>query len=68
MTLSIEQIKAIAKSMPLMPKLNSLHLEDTNVTDLGFSLLLKSISIDIQSFKSISFKGNRNSFGEKSYR
>ena len=42
-SLSIEQIKALSKSMPLMPNLNSLHLEDTNFTDIGFSILLKSI-------------------------
>lgn len=53
--------------MPLMPKLNSLHLEETNVTDLGFSLLLKSILLDIKSFKSITYSGNTNSFGEKAF-
>ena len=41
--LSIEQVKALAKSMPLMPNINGLHMEDTNLSDEGFAIILKSI-------------------------
>lgn len=54
--------------MPFLPKLNSLHLEDTNLTDFGFSVLLKSIEINVKPFHSITYKGVTNSFGEKSFR
>ena len=53
--------------MPLMPNINGLHLEDTNLTDEGFSILLKSIDEFILGFKSISVRGTDNKFGEKSY-
>ena len=64
---SIEQVKALAKSMPLMPNINGLHLKDTNLTDEGFSILLRSIDEYIRSFKSISVRGTDNKFGQKSY-
>ena len=52
--------------MPLMPNLNSLYLEDTNLTDIGFSIILKSIEEHIRDFKSITYKGVVNQFGQKS--
>lgn len=68
MSLSTEQIKAIAGAMTYMPVLNSLHLEDTNLTDFGFSLILRSIEINIKPFRSITYKGVTNAFGELSLR
>ena len=49
-----------------MPNLNSIYLEDTNLTDTGFSIILKSIEENIKDFKSITYKGVVNQFGEKS--
>ena len=65
--LSIEQIKAIAKSMPLMPNITGIYLEDTNLTDDGFAIILDSIEKNIASFKSITLKGTENKFGQKSF-
>ena len=41
--LSMPQVDAIARALPSMPQLNELHLEDTNLSDDSFALLLKSI-------------------------
>ena len=53
--------------MPLLTKMTSIHFEDTNLNDEGFSLVLKCIYSAIPSFKSIKYKGSDNKYGEKSH-
>ena len=47
-------------------RLCKLHLEDTNLGDESFALLLKSINAEVSSFKSITYKGSNNKFGPQS--
>ena len=58
---------AIAKAMPAMPNLSELHLEDTNLSDELFAMLLKAIYSEIFSFKAITYKGSDNCFDQQSY-
>lgn len=58
---------ALTKSMPLLTKMSAIHLEQTNLSDEGFSLILKCIHKEIQSFKSIKYIGGNSSFGPKSF-
>ena len=67
LAMSLDQVKAVSSSMAFMPKLHSLHLENTNLTDLAFSVLLRSINLDIPSFKQITLRGSANVFGKCSH-
>ena len=55
---------AIARAMPAMPNLSELHLEDTNLSDELFAMLLKAIYSEIFSFKAITYKGSDNCFDQ----
>ena len=52
--------------MPSILRLKELHLEDTNLSDEGFAMLLESINDELPSFKSIIYKGTNNKFASQS--
>lgn len=49
--------------MPLLPNVNSLYLEDTNISDDGLAILLKSVNASVQNFKSLTYIGSGNKLG-----